>query len=180
MTPIEVWERHNRRQATRRLGWSTAILSMTVVLAIAVSGSTRIEPNGHTPQLERLERINDRQADQLAQLRQLFTYCRQSVNWDEDRCATPGTSPQGSSLSVSQPFVREVASDDDDDDGDERTTVVVQQARPTASPSRGSQRPDPATNQRRTGPDHRNSSQRRDRDSDRDRGTGSRPPPHRR
>lgn len=179
MTPIEVWERHNRRQATRRLGWSTAILSMTVVLAIAVSGSTRIEPNGHTPQLERLERINDRQADQLAQLRQLFTYCRQSVNWDEDRCATPGTSPQGSSLSVSQPFVREVASDDDDDDGDERTTVVVQQARPTASPSRGSQRPDPATNQRRTGPDHRNS-QRRDRDSDRDRGTGSRPPPHRR
>lgn len=116
------------------------LLAGSGVLSLAAT-SIEPEPVGADPLVRQLQVQNETKDDQLLRLRQLFTYCRQSVNWSDERCATPGTSARGSSLSVSDP-VRIVRDSDDDDDGD--TTVVVQAPRPSTTP-RGSQRPGPET-----------------------------------
>lgn len=144
MTIIQALERQNRRRESRRLAMSSVLLCLMVVLAFAVSGESKIGTTPSDPTVERLQTRTKEQADQLERLRQLFSFCRSSVNWSDDRCGNPtGTSSVGS-LPVDTRVVRVNDSSDDgsdDSSSDDSRTVVVQRSRPTVSPTRGSQRP---------------------------------------
>jgi hypothetical protein len=116
-----------------------------VIFAIAFAGSSRIEPNQPDPRIEQLERTVDHRDNQLHRMRQLFTYCRTSVNWQDDRCSNPSsTAPQ--SIVVTDPTntTRYVRDDDDDDEGS-TTTVVVRPGATTGPKATAAPKPNPTS-----------------------------------
>lgn len=136
---IEALDRQHRREANRRLAVATVLLCSTGVLSLAAAGSTKL-PQAHTATtVTRLQDQNRAKDDQLLRLRQLFTYCRSSIGWTDDRCGNPTGGAAVGNVPVDARVVRVTDSSDSSDNSDGGTRVVVQQPRPTASPSRGSQ-----------------------------------------
>lgn len=139
---IQALDAQARKSAQRRVMVSSVVVAAAV--AMSVSWSNTPEQTVAAPVVSVQEH---RQTErELTQLRQLFTYCKTAVHWSDTRCQNPTESRAGT-LAVTNPVrvIRESDDGDDSDDGDNSRTVVVQQARPSTSSSRGSQRPSTKT-----------------------------------
>lgn len=126
MLEVQNLNRLRRKEASRRLAWQSLLLCLVVILAMAVSGTSKVEPNtGVAPSVvSDLRDKNKRQAEELSQWRQRFAYCKTAGNWTDVRCTDPIGST-GSVLVGERRTVVRGTSDDDDDDGGDDTTVVV-------------------------------------------------------
>lgn len=123
----EVVDTQVRRQGRNRFLVNAAMLTMLLgsltLIGLHVPTDKATSTPSQDPRVVQLQEKTARQDRELDQLRELFTYCRTTIHWSDDKCGSG--SPMGSLTPVTVIRANDTSDNSDSDGSSDRVTVTV-------------------------------------------------------